>query len=331
MFKGMSDMTSDNIKSLDNVDICWVEEASSMTQKTLDTLLPTIRKQNSQIIFTYNRSKMNDPVHVTLATNPAPNTIVQEVNYYDNPFFSKTLNDERLRFKATRAEEDYRHVWLGKPYIEENVLIRGDLLKKSFETYKAQSYKNFLPVMGVDVARSDFDKSVITVRQGDKVISITKYINMRGNELSDEIIRMKQIYNVAFILVDSIGVGASPCDFLEKKGYAFSPINFGAKAQNPKYRNVRAESYVRLRDAMMKGLEIMKDDELWDQLEYIPIDTESEKIKLLSKERIRKKLGYSPDTADSLALTYSVLVNDLTLGNNTLAKRRATQWSGTGW
>lgn len=327
IFKGLSNMTKDNIKSLEGVDICWVEEASSITKETLDTLLPTIRKEGSRIIFTYNRNRLFDPVHESLALNPSENTVVQRINYYDNPYFPKVLEEERLRCKQNEIEEVYNHIWLGEPYIEENVLINTSLLNKSFKEFKSDNYKFYSVIMGVDVARSGNDKSVLCFRQGNRVIDIIKLKGLDGNELSNEIIKYSKVYNVRYIMIDSIGVGASPCDFLRAKGYKYFPINFGEKAEDERYFNKRAECYVRLKNAMVDGLEIKEDMELKNQLEYIPIDTQSEKIKLVKKEKIKEKLGYSPDVADSLALTYGVMVNDFT-ENSLYNKTRSKSWQG---
>ena len=168
------------VKSLEGVDICWVEEASSITKITLDVLLPTIRKEHSRIFFTYNRNTMFDPVHETLALNPSENTAVQEINYYNNPFFPKVLEEERLRCKENETEEVYRHIWLGEPYVEEAVLIPMELLKKNMN-FKSENYKRFDVVMGVDVATSEgSDYSVLLMRQGNKILDIIKFKGLDG-------------------------------------------------------------------------------------------------------------------------------------------------------
>ena len=194
IFKGLSNMTKDNIKSLEGVDICWVEEASSITKITLDVLLPTIRKEHSRIFFTYNRNTMFDPVHETLALNPSENTIVQEINYYDNPFFPKVLEEERLRCKENETEEVYRHIWLGEPYVEEAVLIPMELLKKNMN-FKSENYKRFDVVMGVDVATSEgSDYSVLLMRQGNKILDIIKFKGLDGRDLAEKIMIYRQRY-----------------------------------------------------------------------------------------------------------------------------------------
>lgn len=318
IFKGLSNLTKDNIKSLEGTDICWVEEASSLTKDTIDTLLPTIRKENSQLIFTYNRNKFNDPIHTTFATCINENIYCRQINYYDNPYFPASLEQERLRCLNNEPDYIYRHIWLGEPYVEENVLITTNMLTKCKE-FKSNTFENFIPILGVDVARSGNDSSVICVRQGNKVIETIKYKGLDGRELAEKILQVYNIYNNiptnqgrVQIMIDSIGVGASPCDFLKSFGVKFIPVNFGANPEDLKYYNKRSECYNRLRDAMVDGLEFNSNcEDLITQLEYIPIDTSSERIKLIKKEDIKKKLGYSPDIADALALTYAYLTNSI--------------------
>lgn len=316
IFKGLSNMTKDNIKSLEGVDICWVEEASSITKITLDVLLPTIRKEHSRIFFTYNRNTMFDPVHETLALNPSENTVVQEINYYDNPFFPKVLEEERLRCKENETEEVYRHIWLGEPYVEEAVLIPMELLKKNMN-FKSENYKRFDVVMGVDVATSEgSDYSVLLMRQGNKILDIIKFKGLDGRDLAEKIMIYRQRYNVKHILIDAIGVGASPCDFLRREFKCpFIGVKFGEKAEDVKYFNKRTESYMRVRKALEEGFDFgnrnQNIDILIQQLQYIPFDIQtSDKIKIKKKEDIKKMLGCSPDVADAFALTYSYFIND---------------------
>ena len=315
-------MTKDNIKSLEGVDICWVEEASSITKPTLDVLLPTIRKEYSRIFFTYNRNTMFDPVHEALALNPTENTAVIQINYYDNPYFPQVLEEERLRCKANETEEVYNHIWLGEPYVEESVMIPLELLKKNMD-FKSENYKRFDVVMGVDVATSEgSDYSVLLMRQGNKLLDIIKFKGLDGRDLAEKIMIYRQRYNVKHILIDAIGVGASPCDFLKREFKCpFIGVKFGEKAEDPKYFNKRTESYARVRKAFEEGFDFGIETQnvllLKQQLQYIPFDIQtSEKIKIKKKEDIKKMLGCSPDIADALALTYSYFINDFNTNNH---------------
>ena len=62
IFKGLKDQNSQNIKSLEGVDICWIEEGQSISKKSWEILNPTIRKPNSEIWVSMNRENENDPI-----------------------------------------------------------------------------------------------------------------------------------------------------------------------------------------------------------------------------------------------------------------------------
>ena len=72
LFKGLRH-NEQSIKSIEGIDIAWVEEAQTITENSLEILTPTIRKPGSQIIYTYNRLLEQDPVHKRLVIEGRPN------------------------------------------------------------------------------------------------------------------------------------------------------------------------------------------------------------------------------------------------------------------
>ena len=114
IFEGLANHTADSIKSLEGFDEAWVEEAQSLSQRSLDILRPTIRKKDSTIIFTWNPRALNDPVDALLRHDKVPpDSVVIEANYLDNPFLPKVLQDE-MEYDRARDLDKYAHVWLGK-------------------------------------------------------------------------------------------------------------------------------------------------------------------------------------------------------------------------
>lgn len=114
IFQGMQNHTSDSIKSLEGYDIAWVEEAQSLSQRSLDLLRPTIRKPGSQLWFSWNPSQDTDPVDVLLrGPNPPPGTVVVKANYRDNPWLPEVLRTE-LEYDQQRDPDKFAHVWLGE-------------------------------------------------------------------------------------------------------------------------------------------------------------------------------------------------------------------------
>lgn len=114
IFQGMQNHTADSIKSLEGYDIAWVEEAQSLSQRSLDLLRPTIRKTGSELWFTWNPNLETDPVDVLLrGDNPPPDAIVVQANYRDNPWLPEVLRGE-LEYDRERDPDKFAHIWLGE-------------------------------------------------------------------------------------------------------------------------------------------------------------------------------------------------------------------------
>ena len=114
IFEGMQNHTADSIKSLEGFDCAWVEEAQSLSQKSLDMLRPTIRKPDSELWFTWNPRNATDPVDALLRSdNPPPDAIVQRVNFEDNPWFPDVLRDE-MEYDRKRDPDKFQHIWRGE-------------------------------------------------------------------------------------------------------------------------------------------------------------------------------------------------------------------------
>ncbi len=114
IFQGMQNHTADSIKSLEGYDVAWVEEAQSLSQRSLDLLRPTIRKPGSELWFTWNPGLSTDPVDVLLrGPAPPPDAIVSAVNYRDNPWLPDIMRQE-LEYDRGRDPDKFAHIWLGE-------------------------------------------------------------------------------------------------------------------------------------------------------------------------------------------------------------------------
>ena len=112
IFQGMQNHTADSIKSLEDYDIAWVEEAQTLSQRSLDLLRPTIRKEGSELWFSWNPDKESDPVDALLRKSAPPDSIVVQVNYTDNPWLPEVLTKE-IEYDQSRDKDKFAHVWLG--------------------------------------------------------------------------------------------------------------------------------------------------------------------------------------------------------------------------
>jgi phage terminase large subunit len=113
IFQGMQDHTADSIKSLQGFDIAWVEEAQSLSQRSLDLLRPTIRAPGSELWFSWNPGKDTDPIDALLrGATPPTDSIVVQANWRDNPHFPDVLLAE-MEYDRKRDPDKYAHVWEG--------------------------------------------------------------------------------------------------------------------------------------------------------------------------------------------------------------------------
>jgi phage terminase large subunit len=114
LFTGLQSHTVDSIKSYEGVDRVWVEEGHGVSAKSWNTLIPTIRKEGSEIWVTLNPDMDTDDTYVRFIAAPSDDTWLCEVNWRDNPWFPSVLEAERQKAKRTDPDS-YDHIWEGKP------------------------------------------------------------------------------------------------------------------------------------------------------------------------------------------------------------------------
>lgn len=113
-FSGLSDQTVDSIKSFEGCDIVWVEEAQSVSKRSWSVLIPTIRKDGSEIWVSFNPELETDETYDRFVTNVPDDAVIVEMNFTDNPWFPEVLEKERLHAQSTLPKAEYENIWLGK-------------------------------------------------------------------------------------------------------------------------------------------------------------------------------------------------------------------------
>ena len=112
IFQGMQDATAESIKSLEGFRIAWVEEAQTLSQRSLSLLRPTIRVEGSQIWANWNPRRKSDAIDDFLRAKKPDDAIVVNANWRDNPWFPDVLDEER-RLDREIYPERYSHIWEG--------------------------------------------------------------------------------------------------------------------------------------------------------------------------------------------------------------------------
>lgn len=132
IFKGLRG-NAQSIKSLEGIDICWVEEAQTVSMESIDILIPTIRKPGSYFVWTFNRLTEADPIWERIAGKPDERTYVRQVNSNEvEGLLSPEIIAEREKMRKENPEL-YEHVWLGQPLTANTGSVFGKQLAQARE------------------------------------------------------------------------------------------------------------------------------------------------------------------------------------------------------
>lgn len=161
--------------------------------------------------------------------------------------------------------------------------------------------------LGIDVARFGLDSTIIFPRQGRVAFKFTEMRKANGPEIAARVALAKQRWkNELEFIDDTGGFGATVIDQMQLAGYSPMGINFSSKPNKPKYFNKRAEMWFEMAEWVKRGGCLPRDNKLKKELCAPQYSFKSGKLILESKEQIKKRLGYSPDIADALCLTFAI-------------------------
>jgi phage terminase large subunit len=178
LFTGLQSHTVDSIKSFEGVDRVWVEEGHGVSKKSWDTLIPTIRKPDSEIWVTLNPDMDTDDTYARFIAAPSDDTWVCEVNWRDNPWFPEVLEQERQKAQRSMLKEEYEHIWEGKA----KRVAEGAIYRHEIEAMFADKrscpvpYDPLLPVNTVwDLGWNDA-MTIILVQRTPTTVNVIDYI-----------------------------------------------------------------------------------------------------------------------------------------------------------
>lgn len=193
MFQGMQDHNAASIKSLEGFGRAWVEEAQTLSEESMKLLRPTIRGEGSELWFSWNPRRKNDPVDILLRQGDIPTgAVVVKANWEDNPWFPTVLEQERHDCFHYEPEQ-YEHIWNGD-YVG---ILKGAYFAKQMAVAKSegriskvgadplQSYRAFVDIGGTG-ARSDAFVMWIAQFVG-REIRVLDYYEAQGQELGEHL------------------------------------------------------------------------------------------------------------------------------------------------
>lgn len=199
----------DEIKSLEGIDVCWIEEAHNLKKEQLEILEPTIRKEGSEIWLTFNPRLASDYVFKEFVANKRKNSVVRQINYDKNPFLSSTILETINELKE-KSPDDYNHIYLGQPLAnDEAAVIQRKWIEAAIDAHKKIEVDGPNSI-GFDVADGGADKNAkVKFLRGVATLAG----EWKGGE--DKILEScKVVYNDAIgdrlrICYDPVGVGAA--------------------------------------------------------------------------------------------------------------------------
>ena len=130
-FRGLKHNTTD-LKSLEGADIVWVEEAENVSSGSWEILIPTVRKESSEIWVSFNPKNITDPTYQRFVAYQDSDITAVKVGWQDNPFFPEVLDKERKKLMAADWDA-YQHIWEGEPDMRRNGAVYAKQLTKARE------------------------------------------------------------------------------------------------------------------------------------------------------------------------------------------------------
>lgn len=311
IFKGLKDLRATRaLKSYYNIDICWVEEAEAVSSESWDMLTPTIRKDGSEIWATFNRYDEFDPVYKKYCLRKKKNTFFCEVNWRDNPWFPKVLEDERQDdwndALITNDFDLYNHKWENHPIasFEKSVIPQNIVMEAARRQVETQSGAR--QVIGVDVAREGNDKTKVYERRGNIVRKLFERKHESPVVTALEVAALCD-NKATQINCDNGGLGGGGLnDTLRQKGYFnVVDINFNGSPKNKKlYKNIATEMYFEAKEKL-KFVHIPDILELHQDLYGRRFRYTNEEIvrrEIERKEIFKERYRRSPDDGDACLL-----------------------------
>lgn len=193
-FAGLSAQTRDSIKSFEGLKRAWVEEAQSVSKRSWDILIPTIRAPDSEIIVTFNPDLDTDDTYQRFVVSPPPNAAVVKINYYDNPWRSKALDAER-EFMRLNSPDDFSHIYEG----ECRAAVDGAIYYKEVSALRSSGrirdvpYDPMLKVHTVwDLGYADY-MSIILVQKVASELRVIRYIEDHHRTLADYVADLREM------------------------------------------------------------------------------------------------------------------------------------------
>lgn len=345
LFEGIRNNVT-SIKSMEGIDICWCEEAENIPEYSWDVLIPTIRKQGSEIWVSFNPFDELDNTYQRFIVSPPDNALVMKTSFRDNPWLSDEIVKEIESLKKNNYNK-YLHIYEGECNADyEDSIIKPEWVKASIDAHKKLGFQPMgIRSVGFDPADQGSDAKATASRHGSVVENVQEWHDGDISTAIDKAFETAFEYRTDALVYDSIGIGASVKVGLDKRilgknikveGFCGSestrnPLMKHEKDRKNKdvFRNLRAQFWWYLRDRFEKTYRAVEKGQYIDPDELISLSSdipEKTLLKLRSElTRVQRKRGQnsfiqveskddmlkrqvaSPNMADSLVMCFANL------------------------
>ena len=191
----------EKIKGLEDISICWVEEAETISRESISILTPTIRRDDSEIWFSFNPKRENAAIlNFMKSQENEPDVLIRKILWKDNPWFTKSLDRDR-RVMLKTDPDLYAHVWEGEPLRRSQALVFNG--KIEVRDVKAEYNERFFTgvdwgfscLIGETLVRTDKgDMPIKDIKIGDKVLTRDGFKKVTATKKYDK----KEVYALDF-------------------------------------------------------------------------------------------------------------------------------------
>lgn len=195
IFSGLAEHTADSIKSYEGIDVVWVEEAHTVSKKSWDILIPTIRAENSEIWVSFNPELETDEAWRRFVANKPPGARVVKMTWRDNPWFPQVLEDERQYMQRT-APDDYENIWEGNP----RQVVAGAIYAREISQMMAEGrirpipYDPRLPVHTIwDLGWNDAMAIIMVQKPVPTVLNVVNYLEDRHRSYAEYVTELDKL------------------------------------------------------------------------------------------------------------------------------------------
>lgn len=316
-----------SIKGMDWIDIAFCEEAENISEESWNILCPTLRKDGAELMVCYNPKNVLDATHVRYGPGACPAyieddetgerirySITKQINYSDNPFFTKNSRAQMMEMKR-EDHELYLHIWEGQPNADsEQSIIKPSWIQASIDAHIKLGFEpSGRRAIGQDVADETInrDTSALCDMHGSVVMNIEEWSGHDTDYTGSRAYQYAGSVQATALIYDSIGVGAGVKSCLnrlraadlEEYGYendSFTIHGFNAggavfkknqnyttgKKNGEMFENIKAQAWWLLRDRFYKTFKAVSEGESYDG-RYDP----SELISISSGIKLKDQLA----------------------------------------